>query len=452
MRAVDSNKLIDEARFNRFHLRVLFWCALIIIFDGYDLVIYGVVLPVLMQQWNLTPLQAGSLGSYALFGMMLGAMIFGPAADRYGRKWMIASCIVLFSSFTFVNGFARDPVEFGICRFLAGLGIGGVMPNVVALMTEYSPRKMRSTLVGIMFSGYSVGGMLSAGAGMYLIPRFGWSSVFHVALVPLLLLPVILHQLPESVGFLLRARREEEAAAMLSRVEPSFTRRAGEAFHVPTGKGKHAPLVALFTEGRAPSTVTFWICFFMCLLMVYALGSWLPKLMTKAGYGFGSSLAFLLVLNFGAIFGAVGGALIGDRLQLKRVITVFFVVAAASISLLAFRNSTGVLYLLVALAGATTIGTQILLYAHVAQYYPLAIRSTGIGWASGVGRGGAIAGPVLGGALQAMGLPLGYSFLAFALPGAIAALAMTLIANGARTAAAQPPLALAPGSRALNIE
>ena len=167
----------------------------------------------------------------------------------------------------------------------------------------------------------------------------------------------------------------------------------------PTGQTKQVPLLALFTERRALSTVTFWVSFFMCLLMVYALGSWLPKLMTKAGYGLGSSLSFLLVLNFGAIFGAVGGAMIGDRLHLKRVVIVFFVIAACSISLLGFKNPTSVLYLLVALAGATTIGTQILLYAYVAQFYPQAIRSTGIGWASGVGRSGAIAGPILGGAL-----------------------------------------------------
>jgi AAHS family benzoate transporter-like MFS transporter len=303
------------------------------------------------------------------------------------------------------------------------------MPNVVALMTEYAPKKMRSTLVGIMFSGYSVGGMLSAGLGMYLIPRFGWSSVFYFAGIPLLLLPVILRYLPESVGFLLRSGRDDQAGAMLSRLEPGFSPQGGEQYDMPTGKTRHVPLLALFTEGRALSTVMCWVCFFMCLLMVYALGSWLPKLMTKAGYGLGSSLAFLLVLNFGAIFGAVGGALMGDRLHLKRVLTVFFVVAAISITLLGVKNPTPVLYLLVAVAGATTIGTQILLYAYVAQFYPLAIRSTGIGWASGVGRSGAIAGPILGGVLQAINLPLTSNFLAFAIPGVIAALAMVLVAR-----------------------
>ncbi|AJE03553.1 MFS transporter [Geobacter pickeringii] len=453
MRKVDVHKLIDEAQFNRFHLQVLFWSALVIIFDGYDLVIYGVVLPVLMKTWNLTPLQAGSLGSYALFGMMVGAMTFGPAADRFGRKWMIAICLVLFSGMTFLNAFATNPLEFGICRFLAGLGIGGVMPNVVALMTEYSPKKMRSTLVGIMFSGYSVGGMLSAGLGMYLIPKFGWSSVFFVAGIPLLLLPAILYFLPESIGFLLRSGRDEKAAAALAKVEPTFRPQVDDQYHMPNGKGRHVPLVSLFTEGRALSTVMFWVCFFMCLLMVYALGSWLPKLMTKAGYGLGSSLAFLMVLNLGAIFGAVGGSWMGDRLHLKRVLIVFFVIAAVSISLLGVKNPTPVLYLLVAVAGATTIGTQILLYAFVAQFYPLAIRSTGIGWASGVGRSGAIAGPILGGALQAMNLPLSSNFLAFAIPGAVAALAMIMVSRSAEHAPTEEenlPFAAETGSMAVD--
>lgn len=435
MRNIDVHKLIDEARFNRFHWMVLFWCALIIVFDGYDLVIYGVVLPKLMAEWQLSPLQAGALGSYALFGMMFGALIFGPLSDKFGRKRVIAVCVTLFSLFTFINGFARDATEFGVCRFLAGLGIGGVMPNVVALMTEYSPKKMRSLLVSIMFSGYSVGGMASAGIGMWLIPTYGWPAVFFVACIPLLLLPVILYVLPESPGFLLKEKRDQEASRMLVRLEPGFVPQAGDQYHYPTGaESAHVPLVALFKSGRFLSTLMFWVSFFMCLLMVYALSSWLPKLMNRAGYELGSSLMFLLVLNFGAIIGAIGGGWLADKFHLRRVLTVFFVIAALSIGLLGFKNSTLVLNLLVAAAGATTIGSQILLYAYVSQFYPLAIRSTGIGWASGVGRSGAILGPVLGGTLLAMNLPLEFNFLAFAVPGALAGLAISLVSGSAQHA------------------
>lgn len=427
MRKIDINQVIDQARFNAFHWRVLFWCALIIIFDGYDLVIYGVVLPTLMQEWGLTPLQAGALGSYALFGMMIGALFFGPLSDRLGRKKVIAICVILFSGFTVLNGFARNPTEFGICRFIAGLGIGGVMPNVVALMSEYAPKKIRSTLVAIMFSGYSVGGMLSAGLGIVLLPNFGWQSVFYVAIIPLLLLPLILRFLPESVGFMLRQGREAEAREVLQRIEPTFVPQTGDTFVMSEPKAAGTPVVQLFREGRAVSTLMLWVAFFCCLLMVYALNSWLPKLMVSAGYGLGSSLMFLMVLNFGAIFGAVGGGWIGDRLKLQKVLVVFFVIAAISISLLGFKSPSVVLYSLIAIAGATTIGTQILAYACVAQFYPMAIRSTGLGWASGIGRSGAIVGPLLGGALVGIQLPLHYNFMAFAVPGAVAALAMCFV-------------------------
>lgn len=362
---------------------VLFWCALIIIFDGYDLVIYGVVLPVLMKEWNLTPLQAGALGSYALFGVMAGALIFGPPSDKIGRKKAITICVVLFSGFTVLNGFATTPTEFGICRFIAGLG-------------------------------------------MVLLPSHGWQSVFYVAGIPLLL-PLIMKFLPESVGFMVKQGRTQEAADVLSRVQPGSKLKAGEQLEAAAaGKAKGGNVLDLFREGRALQTLMLWVAFFCCLLMVYALASWLPKLMTKAGYGLGSSLSFLLVLNFGAIFGAVGGGWLGDKFNMPRVLMIFCAIAAASLCLLGFKSSTGVLYTLIAIAGATTIGTQILLYALGAQFDSMCIRSTGLGWASGIGRNGAIVGPILGGALMAAELPLQANFLAFAVPGAIAAIAMTV--------------------------
>lgn len=141
MSNINVNEAVDNAKFNQFHWKVLFWCTLIIIFDGYDLVIYGVVLPKLMSQWNLDPYVAGMLGSAALFGMMFGAMGFGMLSDKLGRKKTILMCVVLFSAVSAINGLASTPWQFGILRFIAGLGIGGVMPNVVSLMTEYSPKK-----------------------------------------------------------------------------------------------------------------------------------------------------------------------------------------------------------------------------------------------------------------------------------------------------------------------
>ncbi|WP_455229685.1 MFS transporter [Geopseudomonas aromaticivorans] len=441
MKKIDVHDIIDNAPFTRFHWMVMCLCALLLIFDGYDLFIYGVVLPVLMKEWGLTPLQAGALGSYALFGMMFGALCFGTLADKIGRKKGIAICFVLFSGATVLNGFASGPTEFGILRFVAGLGCGGLMPNAVALMNEYAPKRLRSTLVAIMFSGYAVGGMLSAGVGMYMLPRFGWEAMFFAAAVPLLLLPVIMLFLPESVGFLVRQGRSDQARALLNRVDPARKLQADDTLEMVDGKGKGAAVLELFREGRAVRTLSIWVAFFCCLLMVYALSSWLPKLMANAGYSLGSSLSFLLALNLGSVVGAIGGGWLGDRMNLPRVLVAFFIVASVSISLLGFKTPMPVLYLLIAVAGATTIGTQILLYACAAQFYGLSIRSTGLGWASGIGRNGAIVGPLLGGALLGINLPLQLNFMAFAIPGAIAALAMVVFSLSGRSAVQAQSLA-----------
>lgn len=448
MRTLDVHPIIDNARFTPFHWMVMAWCGLLLIFDGYDLFIYGVVLPVIMKEWGLTPLQAGALGSYALFGMMFGALAFGSLADRIGRKKGIAICFALFSGATILNGFASSPSEFGIYRFTAGLGCGGLMPNAVALMNEYAPKRLRSTLVAIMFSGYSLGGMLSAGVGIFMLPRFGWESMFFAAAVPLLLLPVILYHLPESIGFLVRQGRTDEARKLLRQLDPNCDVQPDDVLVAPAGAGlsreragKFTGVVELFRNGLAIRTLALWLAFFCCLLMVYALSSWLPKLMANAGYSLGSSLSFLLALNFGGMAGAILGGWLGDRYNLVKVKVAFFIAAALSISLLGVNSPMPVLYLLIFIAGATTIGTQILLYAGAAQLYGLSVRSTGLGWASGIGRNGAIVGPLLGGALMGINLPLQLNFIAFAIPGAIAALAMAVhLASGrqhAQAAAAQ---------------
>jgi AAHS family benzoate transporter-like MFS transporter len=427
MEKVNINETIDNAKFNLFHWKVLIWCLLIIIFDGYDLVIYGVALPLLMQQWSLTAVQAGLLASAALFGMMFGAMIFGTLSDRLGRKKTIMICVSLFSGFTFIGAFANNPVEFAILRFIAGLGIGGVMPNVVALMTEYAPKKIRSTLVAIMFSGYAIGGMTSALLGAWLVKDMGWQIMFMIAGIPLLLLPIIWKFLPESLAFLIKSGKEEQAKQIINKLLP--TRDIHKNTQLVFNENIHheAPVKALFQDGRAFSTFMFWIAFFMCLLMVYALGSWLPKLMLQAGYSLGASMLFLFALNIGGMVGAIGGGALADRFHLKQVITSMFVIGAAALILLGFNSPQIVLYSLIALAGAATIGSQILLYTFVAQFYPTTVRSTGMGWASGIGRIGAIIGPVLTGALLTFELPHQMNFLAIAIPGVIAAFAIFLV-------------------------
>ena len=439
MRQIDVHKVVDDASFNGFHGLVLFWCALIIVFDGYDLAVAGIALPSIMKEMGVHATSAGFMVSSALFGMMIGAVFLGTVADRIGRRKAIAICIGLFSVFTAAAGFTSDPLTFSVTRFLAGLGIGGVMPNVVAQMTEFSPKRIRSTMITLMFSGYAVGGMLAAVLGKGLIESYGWQSVFLAAGLPVVLIPLILRSLPESMPFLIQTGRLDELRRTVERLERGSRFQAEYEFVLPAvDKANNAQIRHLFNEGRGFSTFMFWVAFFMCLFMVYALSSWLAKLMASAGYSLGSALTFVLVLNFGAMVGAVGGGWLADRFHIKYVLMVFFSLAAMSISMLGYKVPTGVLYFLVGMAGATTIGTQILAYAYVGQFYPMAVRSTGIGWASGVGRSGAILAPIVIGVLVAMNLPLEHNFLAMAVP-AIVALAAIALVNHQRSASVDHP-------------
>lgn len=425
---ININTLVDEAKFTPFHWGVLIWCLLIIIFDGYDLVIYGVALPLLMQEWSLSAVQAGLLASTALFGMMFGAMCFGTLSDKIGRKKTIMICVGIFSGFTFCGAFASTPVEFGILRFLAGLGIGGVMPNVVALMTEYAPKRIRSTLVALMFSGYAIGGMASALLGAWLVPVYGWKIMFYIAIIPCLALPLIWKFLPESLMYLTSKHQTDTTRTIVSKIAPEQVLTTDTQFVLnEVSEEDNAPLKALFQQGRSFSTFMFWIAFFMCLLMVYALGSWLPKLMIQAGYSLGASMIFLFALNIGGMVGAIGGGALADRFHIKKVLSIMFMCGALALILLGFNSPQMVLYTLIAVAGAATIGSQILLYTFVAQYYPTTVRSTGMGWASGIGRIGAIVGPVLTGALLTMNLPHQMNFLVIAIPGVVAALAIFMV-------------------------
>ena len=437
MAQIDVHNLSDHAKFNGFHGMVLFWCALIIIFDGYDLAVAGIALPSIMKEMGVTPATAGYMVSSALFGMMFGAIFLGTIADKIGRRWAIVICIILFSVFTAIAGLTHDPIAFSVTRFLAGLGIGGVMPNVVAQMTEYSPRKMRSTLVTLMFSGYAVGGMLAAVLGKGLIETYGWSYVFFAAVAPVLLIPFVLKSMPESMPFLIKMGRIDELKKIVSRMEPSYTPSANDTFELPSShKASSAPVGKLFQDGRGFSTIMIWVAFFMCLFMVYALSSWLTKLMASAGYSLGSALTFVLVLNFGAMIGAIGGGWLADRFNIKYVLMCFYALAAVSITLLGVKMPTELLFFVVGLAGASTIGTQILTYAYTGQFYPMSIRSTGIGLASGMGRSGAILAPIVIGTLVGMALPLQQNFIAIAIPAVIAVIAVGLV-NHKLSASAQ---------------
>jgi AAHS family benzoate transporter-like MFS transporter len=427
MRIIDIHEIAEHARLNRFHFAVLACCASIMLVDGYDLVITGIALPAILRDFGLSPAAAGILVSTTFLGTLCGGVVFGNLADRKGRRVVIAICITIFSAFTALAGAADGPWVFGIARFIAGLGLGGVMPALLAQLAEYTPRRVRSTFVTIAFTGYSLGGIIAAVLGKLMLPSMGWSSIFYVAGASLVLVPIALKLLPESVAHLSRLRDRAALARVVLRIDPSHRLADDDTFLEPSlPKSATDVFKNLFTEGRALGTGMLWTAFFMSLFMVYALSSWLAELMYRAGHDIGSSLTFVLALNIGGMIGAVGGGMLGDRHNIRRVLAGMFFIGGVAISLLGVAP-TGVQLLLLVLIGATSIGTTNVVYALAAQYYPSALRGTGIGVASGVGRLGAFAAPVVIGALVGLAFPIQYTFLFMALPALVGMLVVNWI-------------------------
>ena len=338
MNKINVTNFIDDQKFNRFHLSLLLTCIFIIVVDGYDMFMLGAIMPALMEEWGMDAVTGGKLGSYALFGMMIGALVFGPLADRFGRKTVILICTVIFSVFTFTSGFANGPDSFGIQRFIAGIGLGGVMPNLIALVTEYAPKKLKSTLVAIMFSGHAFGGIVAALGALALLPNFGWKAVVFLAGIPLLTLPILIKIMPESYSFLIKVNKKEQLVRTLNKVEKDVTFSENDEYIIHVSDDNDTSLKKLFTDHRGLSTIMFWLAAFMSLLVMYGLSTWLPKIMQNAGYPMGSSLLFLVTLNLGGVTGAIFGGKLADKFGSRKVLLVFFIFRVLILSSLKLKT------------------------------------------------------------------------------------------------------------------
>lgn len=412
-------------------------CAFAIILDGYDLTVYGAVVPSILedQQWGLTETQTGTLGAYALIGMLLGALLIGTITDLVGRRRIIIGCVLWFSVGMVLTAFAPSPEVFGLLRFLTGLGLGGVIPTAIALTMEYAEPGKRNMTNALMFSGYAIGGICAALVAIPVLAIFEWQTMFWIGALPaLILVPLAYFALPESPSYLRARGREEEARALAARYgvtleEPDTAAPAGEK------RGAMSNVGALFGRRLLAGTLLFWVANGMGLLLVYGLNTWLAGIMFSAGFPLGSSLTFLLVLNAGAIIGAPAGGALADRFGSRPVVTTMFVIAMTCILAMSLEPPTALLYVFVALAGACTIGTTILVNSYTGNFYPAALRATGLGWALAIGRIGAIIGPIYGGLVMASGMGIAVNFYAFALPALIGAIAVLVVP---RSKAASP--------------
>jgi MFS transporter, AAHS family, 4-hydroxybenzoate transporter len=433
---IDVPRYIDLHPIGGFQIGVTLICAAVLFIDGFDTQAIGYVAPALAQEWNLARGALGPVFSAGLFGLMIGALIFGTVADRIGRKRIIVLSTIAFGVGSFLTVFVHDVPWLITLRFLTGLGLGGAMPNVVALTSEFSPHRRRATVVMAMFAGFSIGAALGGLLAAVLIPIYGWRSVFFVGgLMPLLLAPLLLLFLPESIRYLaLVGGRDREVADLLRRIAPAEKLGGDVRFIAQEPVLSGLPVAHLFSDRRAATTLLLWIVFFMSLLDLYLLSNWLPTVMNDLGVSISVAAAIGAMLQVGGVLGTVTLGSLIDRFSFQ-ALALTYLCAAIAVAAIGFTShSTSLVTVAIFIAGFCIVGGQIASNALTATYYPTAIRSTGLGWALGVGRVGSILGPIIGGAMLARQTGAGPLFLVAAIPALIAAAAAFLLAraNGRR--------------------
>ncbi len=400
---------------------LLAWLAVAL--EGYDLVVLGAVLPALLPDWGLTGNDGSVLSTFGLVGVAIGAVGVGTASDRFGRRPTLLACVAWFSVLTLVCAAAPDFGWLCVLRFLAGLALGGCLPVALALAAEYARPGTSGASVTRLMTGYHVGAVLTALLAIPIVEDHGWRWMFLVGgVLGLLSLPLMWARLPESASYLLvhgRADEARELAATYGLVLPD----PAAIEH----KRPAASVSTLLQSRYLRSSLAFWVTSFMGLLLVYGLNTWLPTIMTAADYPLGQSLALLLTLNVGAVTGLIVAGAIADRHGTKPITVAWFGLAAAFLALLSIKLPLVGVYAVVLAAGLFVFSAQVLVYAYVSQLYPPGIRATAIGFASGVGRIGAIVGPIVVGFLVTANEEYPWGFYLFAAVAVLGAVAISIV-------------------------
>jgi AAHS family 4-hydroxybenzoate transporter-like MFS transporter len=446
---VDVADFIDQQPVGGFQLKLLLTCAAVLFLDGFDTTAIGYVAPSLAKEWGLTKGALGPVFSAGLFGLMIGALTLGPLADRIGRKKIIIFSTLAFGIGTLVTAFVQDVNMLLAIRFLTGLGLGGAMPNTVAMTSEFNPQRRRATMVMVMFCGFSVGAALGGLLAAALIPQFGWRSVFVVGgVAPLLLVPILALRLPESVRFLaLTGRANARVAQLLTFINPKAVFAPATQFvvHEPVLAG--IPVRHLFRAGRTLVTLLLWVVFFMSLLDLYFLSNWLPTVLNDLGASVSQAAAIGSMLQFGGVVGTFALGSVIDRFSFRALALVYFIAVFAIGAIGQLGHSVVFVTMAIFAAGFCTVGGQIAANALAAGFYPTSVRATGVGWALGIGRIGSIIGPLVGGVLLTMKWSAGAVFMAAAgaaLCAALAAFSLSRLAGmgGSGNRAADRPVSL----------
>jgi AAHS family 4-hydroxybenzoate transporter-like MFS transporter len=402
--SIDAQTLINDAPRSRYQWLIAIICFLIVFVDGIDTAAMGFIAPALAQDWGVDRSQLGPVMSAALGGMIFGALLSGPAADRFGRKVVLILSMLVFGGFSLASAYAGNLDTLVILRFLTGIGLGAAMPNATTLFSEYCPDRIRSLLVTCMFCGYNLGMATGGFISGWMIPAYGWHSLFLLGgWAPLALTVLVIFVLPESYRFLIvRGGDTEKVRRILSHIAPERVQGVTH-FHVPEEKTQGASknsLAMLFSVKYAKGTLLLWLTYFMGLVVIYLLTSWLPTLMRETGASMERAAFIGGLFQFGGVVSAlfVGWAM--DRFNPHRVIAGFYFVAGVfAFTVGQSLGNPTLLAVLILCAGIAINGAQSAMPALSARFYQTQCRATGVAWMSGIGRFGAVFGAWIGAVL-----------------------------------------------------
>lgn len=404
-RALTINEIIDRRPLSPFQVRIIVLCGVVLVLEGFDAQCIGFLAPSISETLRIPLRTFGPIFAAGLIGLMVAAMAIGPVADRWGRKWPLVAATLTFAVFSLLTARVTSFNELLILRFLTGLGLGGAMPNVVALTSEYAPKRLQSVLVAMLFCGIPLGALVSGLSSSVMIPTWGWRSVFYLGgILPLAVSLALITALPESVRFLsVRGANPLKIVAIMARISPELASAPLNLSisHDPASKGM--PVSQLFAEGRAAGTILLWVPFFMNLLIIYFIVNWLPGLLRQSGMPVSAGIAAVSLFSLGGIVGALAEGRLMTGFGAYTVLLAEFGVSVLLIGALAYASSSYLLAMAVTFVlGVSVQGAQAGINAASASFYPTSMRATGVGWALGIGRIGSIIGPVFGGVLLSM--------------------------------------------------
>ena len=395
---IDVGAFLDTRKVGRLQIRVLILCALVMVLDGLDTQVIGYLGPALARDWHLARASLSPVLTAGLAGLMGGLILIAPLSDRIGRKLTLVLSTALFGGFTLATAGAHGVGDLILYRIAAGIGLGGALPNALSMTSEYSPKRNRSTLVVLVICGFAFGSILGGGLTATLVARYGWRLVFTIGgVLPLLLTPLLLLALPESLAFLALKQPDSPALRKLVRsIDPSFEISPGTQFR-SSERLIGVPVAHLFLDGRGLGTALLWVAFFMNLTDFYFLQSWLPTIFTSSGFSLETAALVATLISVGGIAAGLLAGPLMDRHGPYSILTGLYLLGTVCVFSVGVMSSLPGLIITTFCAGFCVSGGQKVVNTLAVEFYPTAMRSTGVGWALGIGRIGSIAGPAAGG-------------------------------------------------------